>query len=182
VPAHENARPTVTSNRAKEFYRMKSVPESLKKQAEALTAEADKLTKTIDRREGQNRKDRSRLNKIQFEQRRLAIVALIGVPDAVKTSRREAPGDPSYHLNDARGTVLEVKRTIALVKFNVQDKYNGRCRIRFFDLLPAADQQSVSFAAEAKGVGFEEAQPSDETANLRETFPPSKPLQEDRGQ
>jgi hypothetical protein len=112
--------------------------DTIQKQRERLLLEQEQLRRKWDRLRKENEKDQKRMDTIPTELRRLEFVELIGKPGAVKLRYREQSGDRCFHLNDLRGTVLQVRRTRALVDFGAAgastDSKSGRWNVYLCNL------------------------------------------------
>lgn len=115
---------------------------------ERLTAEQAEIRERIKCREQEverhNKPDRARLDEIADRLDTLAVMDLIGKPNAVQT-RYRCVGHNMEQLNDATGTIEKVGRKWLIVNFTP----GGRWKFRAKDLLPADKQQSVLIPLEA---------------------------------
>lgn len=114
---------------------------TIQAQRDELTREATGLRRKWDRLRQQARVDERRLNAIEAALRRLDFIELVGKPNAVKLRHRERPGSRYARLNDLTGTVLSVRRKLAVVDFGDSGKLSpsssGRWAIPVGELLPA---------------------------------------------
>lgn len=108
------------------------------KQIAQLEAESNQLEKRIQKRRKQNTVDGERRHTIHRQISRLKIAKLVNAPDAVKFNYRVPFGCRGYELNDALGTVVEVRRSRATVLF-----LGKRWNIPLDDLIPADGQQGM---------------------------------------
>jgi predicted RNase H-like nuclease (RuvC/YqgF family) len=104
----------------------------------ALDREVEALKKQGEKLREQMRRIEDRYQEIWRARHRLVLLRLVGVAGAVKVRFRHLAAK-SAHLNDRAGTLLQVKRTRALVDFG-----DDRPRdLPFEDLIPATAQQDI---------------------------------------
>ena len=106
-------------------------------QRDRLISEREEITERRHRRRSEDEGDCKRLRTIEQELHRLSIIELVGKPGAVKPRYRERKGTRCEHLNDLTGTVVEVRRTRALVDFGE----GGRWEMPVQWVLPADGTQ-----------------------------------------
>ena len=106
-------------------------------EAEKLRAEADRLREEIKRFNRLAADARGALWKVEAKLRRLAIVAVVGVPDGVRVRARGMYGD--RRVDDATGEVLGVQRIRCLVDWGPEI---GRWRMPIDDLMPTGSGEA----------------------------------------
>lgn len=123
-----------------------------------LQAEQSQIEARRKRRKAADEADRKRLHELERLIHREKIVALVGVQSGVKVAYRQCHSHPEAFLNDARGTVTKVNRTIALVQWDTpcpRDGYQGIYQWHLEALMPAEQLQGCTFDALASGEGLE---------------------------
>ena len=105
---------------------------------DALNGEDAKLQTRFEKMVAENRAINTRRNEIRVELSKLALIDLIGVPNAVKLLHREPRVSKHEWLNDARGTIIEVKRTRVIAEFNGQKFW-----FHLEAIIPAGGNQTV---------------------------------------
>lgn len=125
---------------------------------EQLEAEQSAIRARQKRRKAAEECDWKRLREIERLIHRERIAALVGIQGAVKVACRKRQGHPEAFLNDARGTVLEVRRTLAQVQWDTpcpRDGYNGQWQWHIDALMPAEQCQGCTLDALIAGDGLE---------------------------
>lgn len=97
---------------------------SIAQQRSELEAENKKLDARCKKLREERDKISERQSKIRDELHHLSILELVGKPNGVKPRYRYSTDERQAVLNDATGTVLEVRRTRALVDFGAAGKWN----------------------------------------------------------
>lgn len=119
--------------------------QTIHEQREQLTNEETRLRRKWDRLNEQAAKDQRRVDAICAELRRLDFLELVGKPGAVKVRFRFQSGDRCAVLNDKTGTVLAVRRTLALVDFGAAGasgpSMSGKWDFPLSDLAPTDKPQ-----------------------------------------
>jgi hypothetical protein len=105
----------------------------------ALQAERDRSWKRKKKLQEQIRQCEKREAEIMREIHRQRLLLLVGVPDGVRPHFRLNPGQRGYELNDAKGTLVVVRRTRTTVLFNGES-----WDFPTWELLPADQQQGMS--------------------------------------
>ena len=85
---------------------------------EKIKAEIAKVEAGIKRRENINRQERARSFDLGRKLHKLIIVELAGIENAVRIRFRYRTGHTYESLNDVLGTITEVRRTLASVRFD----------------------------------------------------------------
>jgi len=103
---------------------------------DALLAEQAALAERALARRAQAKKDEERGRQIRAALHRLDLLGLVGVRDGVHLSCRYPAGHQLAYLNARKGTIVEVRRTRALVDFG-DDKWD----LALDDVQPASEPQ-----------------------------------------
>lgn len=111
--------------------------EPIEQRRAQLTAELASLKKRRERQHREREKDEKRWNEIDAELHRLSLLEILGREQGVKVRYRFPAGDRCAKLNDARGTLVAVRRTRASVDFGEHGKWNWLLS----DLLPVNGEQ-----------------------------------------
>ena len=96
----------------------------------------EKLQNRIKSRLKKNRDDEDEIFKLKAKQHKAKIAELVGKPNAV---RRRFRAEFNPELNDALGTVLEVRRTQCTVEFGDL----GPWTVPIKNVIPAGDKQGM---------------------------------------
>lgn len=92
-------------------------PEQIEQQIASLESERQRITERRKRRRAAAERDEKRWVSIHDQLQRLAVLKLVGVPNAVKLKHAYPSGDKAARLNDKLGTIEKVNRTRAIVEF-----------------------------------------------------------------
>jgi hypothetical protein len=101
-----------------------------------LEAERDKITKRMQQRQEEYRRDQARLSDIAAELHRLSLVPLLGVEGGVMLRCRAPAGEKIACLNDRRGRLVALKQKWADVQFG-EDHWT----LSISELQPAGEPQ-----------------------------------------
>jgi len=112
----------------------------IEKQVEKLEAERAAIERRLANREAANRKDRGRQYTIDETLHRLRLKALIDVADGVQLRNDWSidADDPLAPLNEAMGTMIDVRRTNGTIDFGEHGTHN----LPLQSVIPATDQKS----------------------------------------
>lgn len=114
---------------------------------DTLLAERRPIEARQRRRKKQAEADRARLFEISQQLEKLKLNELVGVQGGVKLGTRYEADHPNAKFNSARGTLVKVNRTLALVDFGEL----GRWKWPIEDLVAAESRQAVTLAAMLAG-------------------------------
>lgn len=106
---------------------------------DARLADRESLRKAIERREAANRRDRGRIIELDAKIADERIRGLCGVTNGVRRRYRDAHHMPE--LNDALGTITEVRRTRCTVVYELPDGTETTVDAPLDGLLPAGQPQ-----------------------------------------
>ncbi|MFC1597113.1 hypothetical protein ACFL5Q_04125 [Planctomycetota bacterium] len=119
----------------------------------ALTTEVKQIEARRASRRCTEGEDRRRLSEINAAIHRLKLKALEGEPSAVRLGYRVPITDRCAHLNDCRGTITRVRRTVASVTFHVPGKPVGeKWTIPLRGLKPVEEEQDECLEAVLESV------------------------------
>lgn len=106
------------------------------------------ITRRMKARDAAQCADRDRLLDVESKIHSETIRGLLGIADAVRIGHRRPSGHRDARFNDALGTVVDVKRTRALVDYGALGKWS----LPLTDLKPASAEQGmfVSFSGGTK--------------------------------
>jgi hypothetical protein len=114
-------------------------PQEIERQRAALEAERDRLTKRIKQAQKRIDDDKKAGRKVVQKLHRLSVIEALHVVDGVRLAYRGWAKDK--RLDDALGTVIEVKRTRCVVDFGSL----GKWRFPIEDVLPVASGEEQGF-------------------------------------
>ena len=114
---------------------------------EKLIAERERIVARQRRRKQQAEADRQRFYEIERKLEKLQLSKLVGIDAGVKINVRYEAGHPEATFNQARGTLVKVNRTRALVDFGEL----GRWTWPIHRLVAADGRQGVTMEALAAG-------------------------------
>ena len=109
--------------------------QSTEQQIAKLKAELEKIHERRKQRSQKERADSERGFAIDRELHRLRLNALVGLEAGVMLRFRHPATDRCANLNDARGTLLDVRRTRATVDFGA----HGRWNMKADSLIPSSE-------------------------------------------
>ena len=108
-----------------------------------LQKEHEQIRLRRQRRKQADEKDAKRLQELDKLIDKENLRELVGVENAVKVRTRRLEGSEDSWVNEARGTIVKIKRTRATVRWNMTppNGYDGQWEWSIADLLPVDDNR-----------------------------------------